>query len=245
MDLLIAAALVLTGLVAGVASGMFGIGGGILVVPALLLLGLLEFREAVAASLLYMTFTTPIGIWRHWRAGNVLPRTGALLAASGLAGVIAGQAVAPYVTDHALVLGFALLLVVAAHNLAYGALPTKHHASVPLILAVGVTGGFVAKLFGIGGGIVMVPAMAFTGIVIHAAVGTSLVVVLTNAVFASILNLLAGGSWMIWAVPVALGGVVGVPLGVQRVLRMQGDRLRRLFAILLVAVALQLVRGAV
>ncbi|MBI2077390.1 MAG: sulfite exporter TauE/SafE family protein [Euryarchaeota archaeon] len=244
MDLLIGVALVLTGLVAGAASGMFGIGGGVLVVPVLVLLGVLGFRDAVAASLLVMTVTTPLGIWRHWRAGNVIPRIGVLLGASGLVGVVLGEAVARFVSDRGLILAFAGLLVVAARNLAYGTLSKDYHRSTPLVLVVGLAAGFVAKLFGIGGGIVMVPALAFTGVAIHSAVGTSLVVVLTNAVFASAINLLADVEWAVWAAPIALGGIVGVPLGVRRVLRMQGERLRGLFAILLVVVALQLVRGA-
>lgn len=244
MDVLILLSLALVGLFAGTVSGMFGVGGGIIVVPALVLLTGLGFREAVAASLLFMIFTSPFGIIRYARAKNVDFRIGATLAVAGIVGVLAGTWVATRVTDRTLVIGFAVLLVASAQNLAYGKLPETHRRSIVIIVATGVFSGFVSKLFGIGGGIVVVPALVFTGVPIHLAIGTSLFTVFTNAFVASAINLLHAGVWALWAIPIGVGALVGIQLGATHALRSHGGALRRWFALLMVIVALQLGKTA-
>lgn len=244
MDVLILLSLALVGLFAGTVSGMFGVGGGIIVVPALVLLSGLGFRDAVAASLLFMIFTSPFGIIRYARSKNVDFRTGATLSLAGIGGVLAGTWAATRVSDHMLVIGFATLLVASAQNLAYGRLPTTRRRSLLLILATGLFSGFVAKLFGIGGGIVVVPALVFTGVPIHLAIGTSLFTVFTNAFVASAINILNPGPWALWAIPIGVGALIGVQLGAIQALRSHGPSLRRWFALLMVIVALQLGKTA-
>lgn len=236
--------LVLVGLAAGIVSGMFGVGGGIVVVPALVLATGLGFRDAVAASLLFMVFTAPLGAYRYWRNDRLDVRTGLVLAASGAAGVLAAALVGPWLTDRTLLLGFAAVLVLASRNLVYGRLPERHVRSTGLILAVGVGSGFVAKLFGIGGGIVIVPALVFTGFGVHAAIGTSLFVVSANGLLSSLVNLLRPGAWALWAIPIAVGALAGVQVGARQALRTHGAVLRGWFGLLMVLVALQLARRA-
>lgn len=245
MELLILGSLVLVGLVAGAASGMFGVGGGIVVVPALVLLGDLPFREAVAASLLFITITSPLAVWQHWRGGNVEIRSGLLLGASGLAGIAAAWLLEPFVTDAQLALGFAGLLAWSAHHLAYGKLPELRMRSRLVLVGIGVFSGFVAKLFGIGGGIVVVPALVFTGVDVHVAVGTSLLVVLLNASASTVVNLWGGGGWWIWSLPLAVGALGGTLLGSRQSVRTHGPQLRAGFAVLMLVVAIDLARLAV
>lgn len=245
MELLILATLVFVGLVAGAASGMFGVGGGIVVVPALVLLAHLPFRESVAASLLFITLTSPIAIWRHWRGGNVEFRNGLLLGVSGLVGIAAAHLLEPHLTDAQLALGFAGLLVWSARHLAYGQLPERRRDSRLLLLGIGVFSGFVAKLFGIGGGIVVVPALVFTGVDVHVAVGTSLLVVFLNGAASSAVNLGGGGDWWIWSLPVAVGAMGGTLMGSWQSVRTHGPQLRAWFAVLMLLVAVDLTRLAV
>jgi uncharacterized protein len=245
LDVLILLSLALVGLVAGTVSGMFGVGGGIIVVPSLVLLTGLGFRDAVAASLLFMIFTSPFGIARYARAKNVDFRVGLTLGAAGIVGILCGTWVALRVSDRTLVIAFAALLVVSAQNLAYGRLPTRHRRSIWLIVATGIFSGFVAKLFGIGGGIVVVPALVFTGVPIHLAIGTSLFTVFSNAFVASGVNLLTNpGAWALWAIPIGIGALVGVQLGAVHALRSHGAALKRWFALLMLIVALQLAKTA-
>jgi len=75
------------GLVAGVLAGMFGIGGGTLFVPTLILLGLSQ-HEAIGTSLLAIVPTVIVGTWRQSRYGNVRWRAAAIL---GVVAAVAAQ----------------------------------------------------------------------------------------------------------------------------------------------------------
>jgi len=115
MELLAAAVL---GLLAGVLSGMFGVGGGILFVPTLtLVLGLTQLG-AQATSLAAMIPVVCLGAWRQHRYGNVRWRTAGLVGAASGAGVAAGALLAEALADVTLRRLFAALLLVTAFQLA-------------------------------------------------------------------------------------------------------------------------------
>lgn len=229
------------GLLAGAASGMLGIGGGVVMVPALLFLTPLDFTEAVAASLLVMVVATPVGLLRHGKAGNVRVRQGIILGASGFAGVLLGAWLGRHLTQSNLMQLFALLLVLSARQLVYGRPPRTVVRSTWPLIVFGVAAGLVAKLLGVGGGIIMVPGLVFLGLGMHTAVATSLAAVWTNATLSTLLNLFDDASWWVFAVPLAIGSLLGVQAGAVRALRTRADPLRRVFALLLVYTALALV----
>ena len=113
---LVAAAVAL-GFAAGVLSGMFGVGGGILFVPALALaLGLTQLG-AQATSLAAMIPVVAVGAWRQHRYGNVAWRAAAVVGVVSAAGVAAGAAVAVALPEEVLRKLFAGLLVVTAAHL--------------------------------------------------------------------------------------------------------------------------------
>src|SRR5437764_4984125 len=100
------------GLAAGVVSGLLGVGGGIMFVPALTLVLSLTQVKAEATSLLAIIPVALVGASRQRRYGNVRARDGAVLGALSAAGVVAGVALANDLTQRALRIGFAALLVV-------------------------------------------------------------------------------------------------------------------------------------
>jgi len=108
---------VVLGATAGVVSGLLGVGGGILFVPALtLVLGLSQVR-AEATSLLAIVPVALAGAWRQNRYGNVDPHDGAIIGGLSAAGVLAGVALANVVPQRALQLAFAALMLVVATRL--------------------------------------------------------------------------------------------------------------------------------
>ena len=112
---LVAAALL--GLAAGVLSGMFGVGGGILFVPTLaLVLGLTQLG-AQATSLAAMIPVVAVGAWRQHRYGNVRWRVAAIVGVASAAGVGAGALLAHSLGDVTLRRLFAAFLVVTAAHL--------------------------------------------------------------------------------------------------------------------------------
>jgi uncharacterized membrane protein YfcA len=108
------------GLAAGVLAGMFGVGGGILFVPTLLLLGLGQL-EAEATSLLAILPTVAAGVWRQQRYGNVRWRAAAFVGFGSLPGVAAGVWLAESLPEHALRRLFAVLLLAVAGQIAWRA----------------------------------------------------------------------------------------------------------------------------
>jgi uncharacterized protein len=105
------------GLLAGVASGLLGIGGGVLFVPALtLLLGLAQV-EAEATSLLAIVPVALVGSWRQRRYGNLHLADAATIGLLSVGGATAGVVVANVLPERALRVGFALLMLVMAAQL--------------------------------------------------------------------------------------------------------------------------------
>lgn len=111
---------VVLGLVAGLLAGMFGVGGGVVFVPALVALGL-DHHEAIGTSLLAIVPTVLVGTWSQSRYGNVRWRPAIVL---GLAAAITAQGgalLAESLSDATLRRLFAGLLVVVAVQVAWRA----------------------------------------------------------------------------------------------------------------------------
>ena len=120
----------LLGLAAGVLSGFFGVGGGILFVPTLVALGLSQL-EAEATSLLAVLPTVAAGAWRQRHYGNVRWHTALVLGLSSIAGVAAGVAIATSLPESTLRRLFAVLLLGVAAQLAWRARRRTPYPSEP------------------------------------------------------------------------------------------------------------------
>ena len=123
-DLLAAAAL---GLAGGFAGGLLGVGGGILFVPALAIFAGQTQLEAGATSLVAIAGVALLGTWRQHGYGNVRLSDGLAIGALSFAGVGLGVVVANAVSQRALELGFAALLLLVAGQLTTRALRARPH----------------------------------------------------------------------------------------------------------------------
>ena len=104
------------GLVIGVLTGFVGVGGGFLIVPALVLLGGLPMRNAVATSLVIITFNAASGFWKHVHSLEGLDlsvnwRTIGLFALVGGLGSLVGKHLSARLNQAALQRGFAIFLI--------------------------------------------------------------------------------------------------------------------------------------
>jgi uncharacterized membrane protein YfcA len=108
------------GVTAGVMSGLFGVGGGILFVPVLVALGLGQV-EAAATSLLAVVPTAAVGTWRQRRYGNLRPRPALVVGIASIVGVELGVLIATSLPEHVLRRLFGVLLVLVAAQLAWRA----------------------------------------------------------------------------------------------------------------------------
>ncbi len=168
----------------GISLGFFGGGGSILTVPLLVYVFGLEPREAIASSLLVVAAASLSGAHQHWRAGHVEVRTALLFGTAGMLGAFLGARAGAFVDGQLLLLLFAAMMVLTAVAMWRGRrLPVRAAGRAPgRLLAQGFTVGLFTGLVGAGGGFLIVPALAlWAGLAMPVAVGTSLVIIVLNA----------------------------------------------------------------
>ncbi len=204
------------GVAAGLLSGLFGVGGGIIMVPLLVAWFALDQRRASATSLLAIVPIAVASAAGYALNGNVDVPAGLALLLGGVVGGQVGSRLLPHTPVRVLQRVFGLVSLAAAARLVLGEVTgglvsAGGVGEIVLLVLVGLLAGVLAGLLGVGGGIVMVPGLVIlTGMDGSAARGTSLLVVVVTAVTATAINLRNG----LVVVSVAIvAGVVGAPAG--------------------------------
>ena len=185
------AILLATGVGVGFASGLLGVGGSFIMVPVIFwLIEAVGFPDvamkvALGTSLLVVLPTAMSGVWRHNKKHAVLWKAALVLGLCGLAGALAGSTLAAHLPGHVLKIGFGGLLLAVALWMGLGkVLKPASEVNEPKVksstlAACGFPVGLISGLAGIGGGMVMVPAMVLAlGFPMHVAVGTSTAAIL-------------------------------------------------------------------
>lgn len=177
--------LLVVGLVAGFFSALFGVGGGIVMVPLLIAWLAFDVKSATATSLAAIIITATVGVIAHGSLGNVAWGYALLIGLPALGGLLVGLEIKDRLSSRSLTLAFAGLLTAVAIWLAVE--PTAAESSQPsvtagravAVIALGVLAGALAALFGVGGGILFVPALALiVGLPQLAAEGASLLAII-------------------------------------------------------------------
>ncbi len=245
---------ILCGAAGGVLSGAFGIGGGIVLVPLLgLLLGL---DQAGAQGMALAAMLLPNGlpaVWHYHRKGVKVDHRLVLALLPGfLVGVTLGALAANAIPLLALRLLFVAFLFAMAARIARQGLAAAEPAERPWILgnalAIGAAGGLASGLLGIGGGVVIIPLLAWRlGYSQHRAQVTSLALMLPPIGLPGVwVYAKAHPTGLPWVAlgGVALGFAAAALLGARWATATQGPRLRKAFALLLGAMGLLLLRNA-
>lgn len=183
----------LVGLAAGALGGLFGVGGGLILVPGLTLIARVERRMAHGTSL---AATLPIALaslTTYVVNGNVDWRVGGLLAIGTVTGAVIGTKLLTVLDKRTLTILFILTVLATAIRLFLASDTTGRDAlsllDALVLVVIGVATGTLAGLLGIGGGIVMVPAMiVIFGMVPVVAKGTSVAVIVPTSIMGTIRN---------------------------------------------------------
>lgn len=249
MDLSQLLLLALLGLCGGALSGLVGVGGGIVFVPALLYVAGWNITEAVAASLAIIVFSSLSGTIRNARSENPVSwRTAALLSLAVAPSTLIGVAISRVSPDVVVELAFAALLLCLAYPTAKGrsdGVRASKNIPVALVFAAGVSIGALSGLVGVGGGVLMVPLMVLgMGLTTKTAISTSLAVVLSAGVVGA-LGYIAVGVVDLGALPpLILGAMAGAWLGVRLRDPLPDRALRVGFAGFMVVTAVYTAAGA-
>lgn len=261
------AALAAAGVLAGLVAGLFGVGGGIVIVPVLFYVftafdvpDAVKMHVAVGTSLATIIVTSIRSLRAHLKTGAVDTELLKQWILPVVAGVVAGTAVADLIDGTALTAIFGVIALAVAANMAFGRTSWQLGSEMPGRPGrdiIGAVIGFLSTLMGIGGGTFGNTVMTLYGRTIHNAVATSAGLGLIIAVPAT-LGFIAGGWDEAGTPPGSIGYVnliafacivpatiVMAPIGARLAHKAPQKTLKRGFAAFLALVALRMLYGVV
>ncbi len=269
MTLLTLILLLLAGCVAGFLAGLFGVGGGIILVPILVFYfhhigvsSLVATHLAFGTSLLIVIFASVPSAYEHNKNGNVIWKAVFILGAASIVGSFTGASVAAELHGKALQQIFAAVVVTAAVRLLVehrrGKAPQEPNLSPFGLGAIGVIVGLVSSLAGVGGGVFAIPMMYyFMKFPLKKAVGTSSATIVITAAASTLGYVVKGWAPIdvyapeyadftlgfvdyVHSIPIILGTVPMAKYGAAVAHKTHADRLRQLYAVFLLAIAMKM-----
>jgi uncharacterized membrane protein YfcA len=182
----------LVGVAAGLLGGLFGVGGGLIMVPGLIGVAKMERRRAHGTSLAATLPISLASLATYLAHGNVDWAVALFITIGALAGAIVGTHLLHVIPKNVLVLIFVATILATATRLLIDSGDSPGidiTVGVAIILVVvGFVSGTLAGLLGIGGGVIMVPAMATLGMATVVAKGTSVAVIVPTAIMGTFRN---------------------------------------------------------
>lgn len=255
--------LLATGAFVGFASGLLGVGGGFIMVPVqfFLLTSMgadpdTALRVAFATSLAVILPTALSGTLGHWRRGAVLVTPAIILGITGLIGGIFGAGISSNTPAFILSFIFGILALTSAVWMVgskYPEINEEKSNSKSSYLLWGFLGGFSSGLLGIGGGVIMVPILnILLRFPIHKAIGTSIAFIVFASIGGIITYIFTGINTaglppysigyvnLVQFAALALTSIPTARLGVKAAHSLPDKKLRYMFAILLLYIALKM-----
>lgn len=250
---------ILTGIIAGLFAGLLGVGGGLIVVPALALIFAMSkmphellMHMAAGTSLAVMIFTAMSSSYAHNRNGNVNWSVFWRLLPAILCGVIAGVICSSFLHNRALEILFGLFVLFVSYKMFFGfkPKPARKLPELPLLSSVGFLIGAKSGLLGVGGGAITIPFLSYCNVPLRKASGTSAICTLPIAIVGSIGFLITGWNnslpyslgYIYWPafLCVAAMTVICAPIGAKIAKHTNVEILRKIFAVFMVLVGLKL-----
>ena len=234
------------GLAAGLLSGLFGVGGGIVIVPALVLLAGYSQRLASGTSLAAIVPTATVGVISYAIHGSVDVVVALILAAGSVVGAQIGSWLLARLSQNAIRWGFVAFLIVVIVML-FVVVPSRDAEfeftvlSVIGLIIVGLLTGTMAGLIGVGGGVIVVPVLMFVfGTSDLMAKGTSLLMMIPTAISGTIGNLKRGNVDLLAAALIGGAACTTTALGAWFATLLDPAVANILFAVFLAFIAVQM-----
>jgi uncharacterized membrane protein YfcA len=234
----------LIGVAIGIPAGLFGVGGGFLIVPTLVMMGL-PVHQAIGTSLACITISSLSSAYTHLRRGTVLYRVVLVKEVFSVPSAILGAYMSSLLPERTLKVTFALLLLYLTYRLVGGGeracreeIGKVNYLRLPL---VGILAGITSGLLGISGGILNVPLFhTFVGLPIRYAVGTSSLALFFTALAGTVAHFRLGQVDLNTALLLAPGLILGAHFGARLAHSIHPAKLRLGFAAILAIVALRM-----
>jgi len=226
----------------GLSLGLLGGGGSILTVPALVYVVGQSPQAAVTASLAIVGANSAFGALFHRTQGSLNWRIALIFGGVGMITAYLAAGLSRLFTPVALLIAFAVLMLVIGGLMLLRRQPQEESGSPrgwPVVLASGAAVGLLTGLLGVGGGFLIVPALVLlVGLPMRQAVATSLIVIAMNSL-AGLLGHLSGAMPDLTLITVfVVAGLGGAFAGSRLADRLPANRLRMLFAIFVIGLAI-------
>lgn len=244
------AILVGVGLGAGTLGSMLGVGGGIIMVPALTFLGLPPAQIA-GTSLFAVASTSVSSTAAYSRKKRIDYRLGLEMAAAAIPGAVLGGVVSRELSEAEFKLYFGILLMAVGIYIAFrnsilkekkdekGRVSLAQHGAV---FAITFGAGIISSLFGVGGGIIFVPVMLLIHrMTMHTAAPTSQLTLMLTSIAGLFTHAALDHIDYLYAIALSAGAVAGAQLGARLQGSVKSTILQRALAVVLVAVAIKFI----
>ena len=239
------------GLAAGLLSGLFGVGGGTVIVPMLVLLLGFDQKLAAGTSLAAIVPTATVGVVSYAIHGSVAWIPALILAAGAVVGAQIGTWLLARLSQNAMRWGFVGFLAVVIVML-FVVVPSRDAELVLTLwsgaglVALGLFTGVMAGLLGVGGGVIVVPALMFLfGTSDLVAKGTSLLMMIPTAISGTVGNIRRRNVDLLAAAVVGVAACTTTALGAWIATLLDPAIASILFAIFLAFIAVQMAMRAV
>jgi len=253
--------LLVAGAVAGTLAGLFGIGGGLIVVPALVLVYTKQgvanhvlMHLAIGTSLATIVTTASSSVRAHHKRGAIDWNAFRRITPGIIVGAVCGALIADRLDSNTLRIVFAGFLVAVATQMIINRQPAAHR-QLPGLMGMSLAGsviGTISSMMGVGGGTMSVPFLSWCNVPMRSAVATSAAIGLPIAIGGAISFAFTG-----WGEPdlpryslgyinlpayvgIVITGILFAPLGARLAHRLNPVLLKRAFAVFLYIVALRL-----
>jgi uncharacterized membrane protein YfcA len=249
-------AIALAGLVIGILSGMFGIGGGAVTIPLLNLVFRLPILGATATSLFVIAPTSLSGAYRHLKQGTAVAKAALQIGAAGAVTSVLSAALSDSLPDIVILLAAATIIVYSAATMIREALKKpldeEGHTSANRFksprselvarICLGLFAGSIAGVVGVGGGFIIIPfSVAYFGYTFKQASGTSLLAIACIALPGIITHAVLGHIWYLYGVAIIIGSIPGANIGARIIRRVPEKAARFAFGGLLIISGVMLV----
>lgn len=240
------------GVLVGLFSGLFGVGGGIILVPILVLVFHVAQKRAQATSLVMVAIAASTGALTYALGNSVAWLPAIPLALGGVVGTWLGTRFVRRTPDRWLQIGFAVLLVIAAIRMLWGGFDGQtfelsHFNALTALgyLVAGLAMGLLSAFMGVGGGVIVIPILVtFFGFSQQLAAGTSLAVMIPIALLGAVRLTRSGHTDWPQGSRIGIGAAAGAVGGASLALATSGSVLQVGFAAVLLFAAAQMIRKA-
>lgn len=249
-------AYIFIGIFSGILSGLLGLGGGIVVVPALMAMNF-SIHTAVGTSLAIITFTTASAVWAQQKRGAVSWRHLRILIPAMVLGAIFGVWLGQYLASSYIKIIFAVFSVLLSLKMFFDNQSAqenqwKYLTRRSVMFSVALIAGGLAGLLGIGGGVLVIPILIALSLPMPVVSGTSAACAFPTALTGTIFTILANShihpgapfsnGLIYWPAALIIGlvSLFSAPIGVSLSHRLPEKIVKRIFGVVLLIIAWQM-----